>query len=247
MERLRGERDKAKSDWEKKYKEREEIESELTSLNDRLYNIDERYRQQAVEMLKTDNPPVPDKIWIDENLSHAQTTKEAIMETFSFMDKSILADPVNLPPDGIIITQPKPKGFIGVDVGVNTNAKTRSHFRPSTHQIRLDAGDFAQKWVTVHEMGHWLETKNPEIGRKGVAFRNKRAGSEQPTHLGGSYGPNEVAVRDQFMDHYMGKIYDDKSSEIISMGLQYFFEKPIEFAKTDPEYFDFMFGLLRGG
>ncbi len=36
------------------------------------------------------------------------------------------------------------------------------------------------------------------------------------------------------------------ASEIVSMGVEYMYSRPIEFAAKDPDYFDFMFNLLRG-
>jgi hypothetical protein len=45
--------------------------------------------------------------------------------------------------------------------------------------------------------------------------------------------------------YYTGKTYN-KASEVISMGIQALFDDPVSFARTDPEYFKFLVGVLRG-
>ncbi len=44
----------------------------------------------------------------------------------------------------------------------------------------------------------------------------------------------------------MGKIYPHGATEIISMGLEYIWRKPAAFAQQDPDYFQFIWGVLRG-
>ena len=50
------------------------------------------------------------------------------------------------------------------------------------------------------------------------------------------------------MNHafYTGKEYPDKATEIVSMGLELLYEDPYNFAKADPEFFDFIMGILDG-
>ena len=45
---------------------------------------------------------------------------------------------------------------------------------------------------------------------------------------------------------YTGKKYDHPSSEVISMGMEFLYMDPVTFARTDPEYFKFIVGILRG-
>ena len=59
------------------------------------------------------------------------------------------------------------------------------------------------------------------------------------------YGDDELTKADNFIDVYMGKYYKD-ASEILSMGLQYFYSNPVELMTKDPEYFDFIYNLVRG-
>ena len=75
--------------------------------------------------------------------------------------------------------------------------------------------------------------------------------------IASGYRRDEYCKPDKFFDPYCGKLYtlfggrdrsfvDGTASEIMSMGLQHLFEDPINFAKEDREYFDFVISNLRG-
>ena len=104
---------------------------------------------------------------------------------------------------------------------------------------------------TVHEMGHWLEEHNPTVQQKATAFLKSRIGTEQPKKLSvitgdRSYKDYEVAVKDKFVNAYMGKVYTSESTEIISMGLEFMYAIPGSFARDDPETFEFVWNTVRG-
>ena len=107
--------------------------------------------------------------------------------------------------------------------------------------------------VIVHELGHWLEDKHAGIFEDVSAFLGRRTAGERAVHLGRGYGRGEITKPDKFMNAYVGKIYNNRvtgkryASEIVSMGLQYFYERPAEFARRDPDFFDFIFNLVRRG
>jgi len=129
--------------------------------------------------------------------------------------------------------------------------------------------------TVVHEMGHGLEDSSPLVGNNARAFLAYRAAGEAPKTLRSltgnrGYGRTEIAVKDQFIEPYMGKIYADqgasfsawqrettagkgkpgrppvRATEIISMGLQEMHKSPAKFAKADPEMFDFIYDTARG-
>jgi hypothetical protein len=57
--------------------------------------------------------------------------------------------------------------------------------------------------------------------------------------------------RNRSRSAYLGKVYKDKdgevrATELISIGLELMHHNPAAFAKTDPEYFDFMLGVVSG-
>lgn len=110
--------------------------------------------------------------------------------------------------------------------------------------------------VTIHEMGHHLEHHNSDVHYQAQRFLRYRTQGEDAislaTHTGHvSYDKSEVAKPDRFINPYMGKIYRDNegknyATEIISMGLEKMWADPVGFAKADPQYFDFMYSVVRG-
>ncbi|EDY18428.1 hypothetical protein CfE428DRAFT_4212 [Chthoniobacter flavus Ellin428] len=61
---------------------------------------------------------------------------------------------------------------------------------------------------------------------------------------------NEVAIEDHFKDFggdaYAGRKYPDKSTEVLTMGIERLHADPALFAEQDPEYFTFVVNTLRG-
>ena len=138
----------------------------------------------------------------------------------------------------------------------------RSFYRTATGDIHLAKSQRDHPEVVVHELGHWLEGRIPEIGRRAREFLKYRTAGEPLTSLkasdlgGGDYEDHEMGRRDHFDRAfnndptdalYVGKHYDDGSTEIVAMGLQKLYQQPVTFAQRDPEYFRFLMAMLRGG
>lgn len=130
--------------------------------------------------------------------------------------------------------------------------------------------------VIAHEFGHVLEhVRRAEVSQKLHDFIKLRCGDEQPTQLkqifpNNGYRETEYGRKDDFdklakafaelegrnpnstsLGYYTGKTYEGfttipGSTEVLSMGLQYLYHDPILFAKTDPQYFSLVMGILRG-
>jgi SPP1 gp7 family putative phage head morphogenesis protein len=113
-----------------------------------------------------------------------------------------------------------------------------------------------------HEMGHFVEFGNDDFLLAADDFVSKTA-----TVRGASLGdlfPGRGYREDEFVDYsekyihpYVGKRYysgfdDEKkfatSTEVISMGLEYFIDEMamIELFKKDPEHFNFILGVISG-
>lgn len=81
--------------------------------------------------------------------------------------------------------------------------------------------------VAVHELAHRMEATNPQIVQMERAFLLRRAGvlGENPESLTTIYkGKKEKGYKDNFITHYMGKVYDGTAYEILSMGMEALFE-----------------------
>lgn len=128
--------------------------------------------------------------------------------------------------------------------------------------------DNEQKTI-IHEMGHWLEHKNPRIAQAANDFleaRTKGEAAQKLSKLTGNrgYKGNEIAKKDNFKHPYTGKIYPKFSeqklrahgypdgavlrcTEITSMGLEEMFDNPRQFAEDDPDFFDFIWDVIMSG
>lgn len=124
----------------------------------------------------------------------------------------------------------------------------RSGYNSASKFVRLETS--ADNKEVVHELGHWLEDHNHEVHRKAIEFYQRRTAGEPLEWMGPGYDRSEVTRRDKFLRPYMGKYYTDGrqqiATEIVSMGIEYFYAQPLQMATEDPDMFDFIFNLLRG-
>jgi hypothetical protein len=120
----------------------------------------------------------------------------------------------------------------------------RAHYDPNTKAVSVAAT--TREDTIVHELGHWLDNHNPEVQRKVTEFYNRRTQGYVIEPLGAGFDASEMTRRDKFLDPYMGKIYSDGATEIVSMGAEYFYGQTARLAAEDPDMFDFIFNLLRG-
>lgn len=102
--------------------------------------------------------------------------------------------------------------------------------------------------TVVHELAHILES-DPETLRRVLAFYDARTAGdvlEPLRNFSEHFNLAEVTRRDRWIDPYIGKDYQRTATEIVSMGVEWMYERPIELARQDPEFFDFIYNLLRG-
>ena len=126
--------------------------------------------------------------------------------------------------------------------------------------MRADAGP----GVMIHELSHLLEADR-ETFRSAVAFLRRRTAGDAITTINERGDPGR---RDRWRDpsgkpdYYPGRIFrserpspgvhvealepglDVYATEIPSMGVQWLWKDPVGFARTDPEYFDFIWDTL---
>ena len=117
--------------------------------------------------------------------------------------------------------------------------------------VKLFSG--SGKKTVLHEMGHWLEHKGPDIQQAFVAYRRRvtEGYGNRPKPLGKGYRDDEVYKErtdgKKWINKYMGKLYSGSSStELLSMGLELLATKPTELAERDPELFKLVVSACRG-
>jgi len=121
------------------------------------------------------------------------------------------------------------------------------------NQININAMD--SRSVFIHEMGHYLEDVDPNVLGLSKKFLERRTAGESAMSMGDATGnPNyssgEITKKDRFQNPYIGKIYKSKwgvtvATEIMSMGLQMFYEDPAKLARLDPDLFDHVYAVAR--
>lgn len=137
-----------------------------------------------------------------------------------------------------------------------TNGYGRAYYMPTIWDNSIHMYSIDTEAIVVHELTHWFENlKESEWARKAALdFRKYRSiGFDKAVpmkYLGSPhYDEKEIAYADTFYTDYVGKSYGDdpsSASEILTMGVQLMYEDPVLFALEDPEYFDFIYGILRG-
>lgn len=107
--------------------------------------------------------------------------------------------------------------------------------------------------TVMHEITHATEQQNAEVLAACQDFLKARAGAEKPQLLrkltGHNYRRDEYAYEDEFAkrggDHYMGKLYGPRATEILTMGIERLHADPGAFQAADPDYFQFILATLQ--
>lgn len=139
-------------------------------------------------------------------------------------------------------------GWDGVIDVLRLSPGERAYAEPDRTLIAIR--DDQPRRTIIHELAHILEVQGGLLD-KVLAFYDRRTAGEvlEPmSRITGDpgYRPSEVARKDKFMHPYMGKDYGRVATEITSMGLEYMYDDAARFAKEDPDYFDFIYDLMRG-
>ncbi len=100
-----------------------------------------------------------------------------------------------------------------------------------------------------HELGHLLEEDSPKVKDAAYEFLLARADSNKVSlsqFTGVKGHKNEKIYPDKFVDPYVGKVYSNKETEIISVGLQHFADSNsmVHLYAKDKEHFYLTLGAL---
>lgn len=107
--------------------------------------------------------------------------------------------------------------------------------------------------TVLHEITHATEQQAASVLAKSQAFLKLRAGAEPLKSLrkltGLRYKADEFAYEDEFAkrggDHYMGKSYGARATELLTMGIERLHRDPMEFYLADRTYFEFVVSTLQ--
>lgn len=100
--------------------------------------------------------------------------------------------------------------------------------------------------TVAHEVGHVID-HHSGYGPSNNAFLLSKADHETVSHMGEGYKNHEVAIASNALhSKYSGKWYGEKSSEIVSVGVEQMYVNPVRFAQQSPEHFKYVAGVLRG-
>lgn len=158
---------------------------------------------------------------------------------------------------------PQPGGSASLRYAIVENSPSfRAHMSgrvrgadPSLNVMEVAEGQGVP--VIVHELGHEIEFRHAQGYDLAKTFLEMRRAGQATRKLkdvfpANGYRDDEKGIDDQFgaafgaSAWYVGKDYDFKATEILSMGVQKLYENAAHFAKADPEYFRFVIGVLRG-
>ncbi|TAL08409.1 MAG: hypothetical protein EPO02_13070 [Nitrospirae bacterium] len=136
----------------------------------------------------------------------------------------------------------------GLTAKFRATTRERVFYDPVKKAVSIQTSTSVKK--IIHELGHWLEDHVPAIKAKAAEFLARRTQGEVAQSLRSltghrGYASAEVAKPDRFLEPYIGKVYRDGYTEVVSMGLELMWSDP-ERLMTDSDYFDFLWELIRG-
>jgi hypothetical protein len=136
-----------------------------------------------------------------------------------------------------------------VSVAANDDTFLDGEYNPQTREIGISRGLLGNRSrmdaVFAHELAHSFE-KNDAVATQALAFRDRRSPNESIAQLNGK-PPGINGYNDAYEDSYAGRIYNGtRSTEIISHGIQRMMTDAVNFAQNDPDYFDFVYSIMRG-
>lgn len=149
--------------------------------------------------------------------------------------------------------------FNDVEVGeIHPSKAQRSYYDHRDGTVGIAKGSSAN--AVVHEMGHRLELVNPAVLAAAVAFLEERTKDEPLKRMkdvlpGCGYAPSEKGRKDSWEKlfpgkpwkaYYVGKVYPNKMTEVVSMGMELMYTNPMHFARQDPEYFKLISAIMDG-
>lgn len=215
--------------WSAKVKEYNAAAKEVNTMVAKKATILKKAQGTIIDVLKVDNP-------LDltfNSLAGSLEKRPRIIEGLNQINK--------------IVSKKWQTGETTVNVLVKN--RVRANYVDKASRVTLSPSDGVE--TMVHEVGHFLEHKNPELHRRIMKFYDQRTANdvvEQLSKVTGNrgYGYSEVTKKDGFVDPYIGKYYNRQgSSEILTMWFTEVLTNPTRLFDKDFDYFKFIFNLIR--
>jgi len=115
---------------------------------------------------------------------------------------------------------------------------------------KIKLAEYADLETAVHEIAHAINHQNEGVEMASdQLFSERTEGKEISKIFTNAEGNDEMGYRGAFMEHYTGKVYENRERqgvEVVSMGMQHLYSEPVTFYDRDPEHFKFMVGVLEG-
>lgn len=116
--------------------------------------------------------------------------------------------------------------------------------------IEVGENSLEDSKIMIHELTHRAERLVPELYTAQEGFKSRRTKGQKVEPIDGN--ENEPGYRDNFVHHYMGRVYDHPNHEILSTGLEGIFYGAHsglthEYGKTtqpDPDHRSFVLGVM---
>ena len=119
-----------------------------------------------------------------------------------------------------------------------------ANYQDGLDEIRISGDRDEERLETaIHELGHRLEVMNPAVLKAEKEFYDRRTKGESLEWLGKGYRSDEQTRKDNFLNKYMGKDYNGRAYELVSMGLEMLYTRPHELIK-DRDYAQFILGVV---
>lgn len=221
-----------KGDWDAVdiYRQkRKSIRSAIDKLEEKQQKI---YRQVYREVMN-EVRPLADPVDLHYKPGAKKAAKKCVSEALSYY-------PVDWVERLIERTRREP-------LKLRTNSN-RAYFYNAGNELSLYtfAGELKNIRASIHELGHFVEHTVPEVLEATLAFYVYRTRGEELRWLGPGYGKDEQYRPDKFVSPYMGKDYGGRTTEILSMGMEDIFTQRYNTWEKDPQYMQFILGVIAG-
>lgn len=140
----------------------------------------------------------------------------------------------------------------GLEVKIRLGRQPRSEYNFASQTVLMYPGSKASR--VAHELAHWLEHQDPGVLASAVQFYARRTAGDTLEELrdltGLAYKKGELTKKDQFLEPYMGRWYAlggaQYATELVTVGIEMLYDEPLRLARLDPDYFDWLWRLLKG-